>query len=80
MMESPRSPEISYASVVKEYSSPKEVWKKDQTQGEQEAKEIALSESLTDVHQVCLLTFYMGTDGKTEGNVIPYLSYLRTVK
>ena len=79
-MESPRSPEISYASVVKGYSSPEEVWKKYQTQGEQEATEIALSESLIDAHQVCLLIFYIGTEGKTEDNVIPYFSYLRTVE
>ena len=66
IMESPRLPEISYASVVKGYqSSPKEEWEKYQTQGEQEAMELALSESLNDVYRRYVCSPFYGDIGET---------------
>ena len=51
-MDSPRLPDVSYASVVKGYSSPSKKRTEYQTQGDEEATTIALAESLNNARQV----------------------------
>lgn len=80
-MNSPRSPEVLYASVIKGYSSPSEKQTEYQTQEDEEATTIALAESLNDARQGEVYCYiYREHEKRVRVSYSVFFYYFRLVK